>query len=89
MLGDELHSVLYYTSPSLIVKWAQLFSHSYDFYEDNTGQRMKLSLKPFDDFYSKKHFVSDCGFIKYTFLECEVEEITKSLKRFMNLTAFL
>ena len=89
MSGEELHKILWVTSPQLVVKWAQLFSHSYDLYEDNTGQRMKISLKPFDDFYAKPHFVSDCGFIKYMFLECEVDEITKSFKRFLNLKAFL
>lgn len=89
MLGDKLHNMLYYSSPSLIVKWAQLFGHSYDYYEDETGQRMLVSLESFDNFYSKPHFVSDCGFIKYIFLESEVDEITKSLTRFLNLKAFL
>lgn len=89
MLGDELHNILYYTSPALVIKWAQMFSHSYNYFEDSTGQRMQVSLKPFDDFYTKPLFTSDCGFVKYLFLESEVDEITKSLKRFMNLKAFL
>ena len=89
MLGDELHNILYYTSPQLVIKWAQMFSHSYNYYEDNTGQRMQVSLNTFNDFDAAPHFTSDCGFIKYLFLEKEVEEITKSLKRFLNLKAFL
>ena len=89
MLGDELHKILYYTSPTLIVKWAQMFCYSYNYYEDNTGQRMQISLNTFDNFYDGPHFTSDCGFVKYLFLESEVEEITKSLQRFMNLKAFL
>lgn len=92
MLGEELHNILYYTSPKLVIKWAELFGCSYNYYEDNTGQRMQVSLQPrhaMDKFYDGPHFTSDCGFIKYLFLESEVDEVTKSLKRFLNLKAFL
>ena len=95
MLGDELHSILYTASPKLIIKWAQMFALCYNYYEDNTGMRMQVLLhelsaeKNFNDLDKGPHFVSDCGFIKYLFLESEVEEITKSLKRFLNLKAFL
>jgi hypothetical protein len=89
MLGDELHSILYYTSPSLMVKWAQMFGYSYNYSEGKVGRCMQVSLYTFDDFYTGPHFTSDCGFIKYFFLESEVNEITKSLQRFMNLKAFL
>lgn len=89
MLGDELHNILYYEQPKLIVKWAQLFNYSYNYSEGKEGQCMQLSLNTFDNFYVGPHFTSDCGFIRYIFLECEVEEITKSLRRFLNLKAFL
>lgn len=89
MLGDELHNMLYYEHPNLIVKWAQTFGYSYHYSEGKAGQCMQVSLHTFDDFYAGPHFTSDCGFIKYFFLEKEVEEITKSLKRFLNLKAFL
>lgn len=91
MLGDELHNILYYSSPTLIIKWAEMFAHFYNYYEDNTGQRMEVIFEknnaPVPD--DGAYFTSDCGFIKYLFLEKEVETITKSLKRFMNLKAFL
>lgn len=89
MLGDELHKILYYTSPSLIVKWVQMFGYSYHYSEGKSGQCMQVSLHTFDNFYVGPHFTSDCGFVKYIFLESEVEELTKSLQRFMNLKAFL
>lgn len=89
MLGDELHKILYYTSPSLIVKWVQMFGYSYHYSEGKNGQCMQVSLHTFDNFYVGPHFTSDCGFVKYIFLESEVEELTKSLQRFMNLKAFL
>jgi hypothetical protein len=90
MLGDELHNILYYTSPTLVIKWAQIFGYSYHYSEGKSSQQcMQVSLHTFDNFYIGPHFTSDCGFIKYIFLECEVEEITKSLRRFLNLKAFL
>ena len=90
MLGEELHNILYYTSPKLVFKWAQMFGYSYHYSDGKSGQCMQVSLlNTFDDFYKGPHFVSDCGFIKYFFLEKEVDEITKSLQRFMNLKAFL
>lgn len=89
MLGDELHNMLYYEQPKLIVKWAQMFAQYYKYYEDNTGMRMTVVLNETNNSDEGPFFFSDCGFIKYTFLECEVEEITKSLRRFLNLKAFL
>jgi hypothetical protein len=89
MLGNELHNMLYYESPQLIIKWAQMFAHYYNYYEDNTGQRMEVVFDKNNATDDGPHFTSDCGFIKYLFLEREVDEITKSLKRFLNLKAFL
>jgi hypothetical protein len=94
MLGDELHNILYYSEPKLIVKWAQMFAVYYSYHEDHTGIRMSAELgATLSDEKSKfeegPHFTSDCGFIKYLFLEREVDEITKSLQRFLNLKAFL
>lgn len=94
MLGDELHNILYYSNPKLIIKWAQMFTTYYTYHEDHTGMRMTAQLGATladgkDTFDDGPHFTSDCGFIKYLFLKNEVEEITKSLKRFMNLKAFL
>jgi hypothetical protein len=89
MLGDELHDILYHSSPKLIVKWAQMFAHFHSYYEDNTGQRMQVVLDGANNIDEGLHFASNCGFIKYLFLESEVDAITKSLKRFLNLKAFL
>lgn len=89
MLGDELHDMLYYEQPKLIIKWAQMLAYSYSYYEDNTGMRMQVLLNKENDLNKGSHFISDCGFIKYLFLEKEVDEITKSLQRFLNLKAFL
>ncbi len=89
MLGKELHEILYYSHPKLIIKWAQMFAARYNYYEDNTGQRMNVMLNESDADDRGAFFTSDCGFIKYLFYESEVDEITKSLQRFMNLKAFL
>lgn len=89
MLGDELHKILYYNHPKLIVKWAQLCAHTYDHYEDSTGIRMQIVMNKNNSFGEGPYFSSDCGFAKYLFFEYEVEEITISLQRFINLKAFL
>lgn len=89
MLGDELHNMLYYENPQLILKWSLMFSAHTHYYEDNTGQRIQIILFKDNDSDDGPYFTSDCGFIKYLFLECEVEAVTKSLRRFLNLKAFL
>lgn len=89
MLGDELHKILYYTSPQLVLKWSFMFAIHTNYHEDKTGMRMKVLLSEDNNSDDGPFFTSDCGFIKYLFLEKEVEEITKSLKRFLNLKAFL
>lgn len=89
MSGEELHNILYYTEPSLVLKWSLMFAVHTHYHEDNTGQRMRVIFFKDNNSDEGPYFTSDCGFIKYLFLECEVEEITKSLKRFLNLKAFL
>jgi hypothetical protein len=89
MLGDELHNMLYYERPRLILKWSLMFAEYTNHHEDSTGMRMQIVFHKTNNSDEGPFFVSDCGFIKYTFLECEVEEITKSLQRFLNLKAFL
>jgi hypothetical protein len=89
MLGDELHNILYYADPQLILRWSFMFAEHTNYHEDSTGQRMQVVFLKENNSDEGPFYSSDCGFIKYLFLEKEVEEITKSLKRFMNLKAFL
>lgn len=92
MLGEELHSILSCTDPKLVLKWALTFAQQTNYHEDHSCTPPQMTMQIFlhkDNCDEGSLFACECNFIKYLFPECEVDEITKLLKRFLNLKAFL
>ena len=92
MLGEELHSVLCCADPKLVLKWALMFAQQTNYHEDHSCTPTQMTMEVFlhkDNSDGKTLFICECNFIKYLFAECEVEAVTKLLKRFLNLKAFL